>query len=71
MILWITFALILFISCILGVLGEFLNILLTFLSGRKKSSRLFFDLFFTLLFFYLLEIYMTSDIYDVSFHCSI
>jgi hypothetical protein len=48
MIKWITFALILFVSCILGVLGEFLNILLTFWSGRKKSSRLFFDLFFTL-----------------------
>jgi hypothetical protein len=30
MIIWITFALILFVSCILGVLGEFLNILLTF-----------------------------------------
>jgi hypothetical protein len=30
MIKWITFALILFVSCILGVLGEFLNILLTF-----------------------------------------
>jgi hypothetical protein len=40
--------LILFVSCILGVLGEFLNILLTFWSGRKKSSKLFFDLFFTL-----------------------
>jgi hypothetical protein len=38
------------ISCILGVLGEFLNILLTFWSGRKKSSRLFFDLSFALLF---------------------
>jgi hypothetical protein len=48
MIKWITFALILFVSCILGVLGEFLNILLTFWSCRKKSSRLFFDLFFTL-----------------------
>jgi hypothetical protein len=48
MIKWITFALILFVSCILGVLGELLNILLTFWSGRKKSSRLFFDLFFTL-----------------------
>jgi hypothetical protein len=50
MIKWITFALILFVSCFLGVLGEFLNILLTFWSGRKKSSRLFFDLFFALYF---------------------
>jgi hypothetical protein len=30
MIKWIRYALILFVSCILGVLGEFLNILLTF-----------------------------------------
>jgi hypothetical protein len=55
MIKWITFALIIFVSCILGVLGEFL---------KWPEKKLFFDLFFALYFstcwrFIWRQIYMT------------
>jgi hypothetical protein len=48
MIKWITFALILFVSCILGVLGEFLN---SFTRERSSKGLLFTLLLFLLLFF--------------------
>jgi hypothetical protein len=41
MIKWITFALILFVSCILGVLGEFLNIV-NFLKWPEKKFEVIF-----------------------------
>jgi hypothetical protein len=61
------------IICIMyfGSFERILEHFINFLKWPEKKFEVIFRSIFRPLFLYLLEIYMTSDIYDVSFHCSI
>jgi hypothetical protein len=61
------------IICIIyfGSFGRILDHFVNFLKWPEKKFEVIFRFICRPLFLYLLEIYMTSDIYDVYFHCSI
>jgi hypothetical protein len=61
------------IICIIyfGSFGRILEHFVNFLKWPEKKFEVIFQSIFRPLFLYLLEIYVTSDLYDVVFHCSI
>jgi hypothetical protein len=61
------------IMCIMyfGSFGRILEHFVNFLKWPEKKFEVIFQSIFRPLFLYLLEKYMTSDIYDISFHFSI
>jgi hypothetical protein len=72
MIKWITFALILFVSCILGVFGRILEYFVNFLKWPEKKFEVIFRSIFHPLFIFPTELCSnTMEICDASFHCSI
>jgi hypothetical protein len=72
MVKWITFALILFVSCFFGVFGRILEHFVNFLKWPEKKFEVIFRSIVCPFLPFPTELWSTTmEICDASFHCSI